>query len=149
MLAALLGAVPAAAETQTGQATVIDADTVEIHGMRIRLAGIDAPESRQVYTDAAGADYRCGKVAAFALADRIGRAAVTCEGKQHDRYKRLVATCSAAGVDLNAWLVEQGLAVAYRKYSKAYVPQEDAARAAKRGLWKGRFLWPWDWRKAH
>jgi endonuclease YncB( thermonuclease family) len=145
----VIAATPSSAETLAGQATVIDADTVEIHGERIRLLGIDAAESRQVCTDAAGAEYRCGKVAAFALADKIGRAVVTCEGKERDRYKRLVATCFAAGTDINGWLVERGLAVAYRKYSKTYVPQEDAARAAKRGLWAGDFEMPWDWRKAH
>src|SRR4051812_19931160 len=103
MISVLLASLasPVSAESLVGQATVIDGDTVEIHGTRIRLAGIDAPESRQVCTDAAGADYRCGKVAAFALADKIGRAVVRCEGKQRDRYKRLVATCSAGGVDLN------------------------------------------------
>ena len=139
----------AQAETLVGQATVIDGDTVEIHGNRIRMAGIDAPESRQVCTGADGEEYRCGKVAAFALADRIGRAVVTCEGGERDRYKRLLAVCSAGGADLNAWLVEEGLAVAYRRYSKVYVAQEDAARLAKRGLWAGDFQMPWVWRKNH
>lgn len=140
---------PVSAETLAGQATVIDADTVEIHGERIRLLGIDAPESLQTCTDAAGAEYRCGQVAALALADKIGRAVVTCEGKKRDRYRRLLATCWAGGADLSAWLAEQGLAVAYRRYSKAYAPQEDAARAAKRGLWAGEFEMPWGWRKVH
>jgi endonuclease YncB( thermonuclease family) len=139
----------AAADTLTGQATVIDGDTIEIHGQRIRLEGIDAPESRQSCTDAAGAEYRCGQVAAFALADRIDRAVVKCKGDERDRYRRRLAVCSADGIDLSAWLVEQGLAVAYRKYSTAYIPQEDEARTAKRGLWAGVFELPWEWRKEH
>lgn len=73
-------------ETLTGQASIVDADTIEIHGERIRLEDIDAPESRQTCTDAAGAEYRCGQVAALALAERIGRATVTCEGEKRDRY---------------------------------------------------------------
>lgn len=133
-------------ETISGQAVVTDGDTIGIHGEKIRLVGIDAPESRQSCV-ADGKEYRCGKVAAFALAARIGRAVVTCEGKERDRYRRLLAVCSAGGVDLNAWLVEQGLAVAYRKYSTIYVPQEEAARAARRGLWAGSFTWPWEWRR--
>jgi endonuclease YncB( thermonuclease family) len=137
----------AAADTLTGQATVIDGDTIEIHGQRIRLEGIDAPESRQSCTNAAGTEYHCGQAAAFALADRIGRAVVKCEGDERDRYKRRLAVCSADGIDLSAWLVEQGLAVAYRKYSTAYVPQEDKARTAMRGIWAGAFEMPWDWRK--
>jgi endonuclease YncB( thermonuclease family) len=137
------------ADMLVGQAAVVDGDTIEIHGERIRMAGIDAPESRQVCDDIDGLEYRCGKTAAFALADRIGRVTVTCKGKAHDRYDRLIATCSAGGADLNAWVVEQGFAVAYRRYSKAYVGQEDAAKAGRRGVWAGAFKMPWDWRRAH
>jgi endonuclease YncB( thermonuclease family) len=139
----------AQADTLVGQASVVDGDTLEIHGERIRMAGIDAPESRQACIDSLGQQYRCGQVAAFALAGHIGRVVVTCDGKERDRYGRLVATCSAAGVDLSAWMVEQGLAVAYRQYSKAYVPQEEKAKAGHIGLWQGAFQMPWDWRKAH
>lgn len=140
---------PAYADMLVGQASVIDGDTIEIHGTRIRMAGIDAPESRQFCTNAVGDEYRCGKAAAFALADQIGRAIVTCEGSERDRYKRLVATCFVSGADLNAWMIEQGLAVAYRKYSKFYVPQEEAAKAAHTGIWQGAFEMPWNWRKTH
>ncbi len=145
----LATAATAHAETLVGQASVIDVDTLEIHGQRIRMAGIDAPESRQACIDSMGHQYRCGQVAAFALAGHIGRAVVSCDGKDYDRYGRLIATCSAGGADLSAWMVEQGLAVAYRKYSEAYVGQEQVAKAAGIGLWQGEFLMPWDWRKAH
>jgi endonuclease YncB( thermonuclease family) len=63
----------------TGQASVIDADTIEIRGKRIRLQGVDAPESRQICLDAAGGKYRCGQKASLALADLIGRGHVTCD----------------------------------------------------------------------
>lgn len=119
----------------TGVASVIDGDTLEIHGERIRLFGIDACESRQLCEDASGHPYRCGQQAALALADHIGSRTVRCEGKTRDRYGRLVAICYLGDEDLDAWMVSQGLALAFRKYSTLYVPQEEDAQAAKRGLW--------------
>lgn len=138
-----------AGEVVTGVASVIDGDTLEIRGERIRLFGIDACESRQLCEDASGRSYRCGQQAALALADRIGKRTVRCEGKTRDRYGRLVATCYLGSEDLDAWMVSQGLALAFRRYSTRYVPQEDAARLARRGFWAGRFEAPWEWRKEH
>ncbi len=94
-----------------GQASVIDGDTIEIHGQRIRLHGINAPESGQLcYID--GKRWRCGQRAALALADKIGRRPVACAGRERDRYGRVVAVCRVAGEDLGAWLVGNGLALA-------------------------------------
>lgn len=64
-----------------------------------------------------------------------------------DRYGRVIAVCSQSGIDLNGWLVRQGYAVAYRKYSLDYVPQEEAARKERLGMWSGRFVMPWLWRR--
>lgn len=135
-------------DTQTiiGRASVIDGDTIEIHGTRIRFYGIDAPESSQTCLEE-GKPTRCGQYAALTLADKIGINPVTCEPKDIDRYNRVVAVCRADGEDLNAWIVSQGTAVAYRQYSVDYVPQEERAAALKRGMWKGDFIFPWDWRK--
>ncbi len=131
----------------TGTASVIDGDTLAIHGHRIRLHGIDAPESGQTCEDAGGRSYRCGQVAALALADRIGRRPVTCIARDTDRYGRRIAVCEEGGRDLNAWMVAGGHALAYRRYSRDYVGEEAAARDAGRGLWQGRFVAPWDWRR--
>jgi endonuclease YncB( thermonuclease family) len=131
-----------------GQASVIDGDTIEIHGKRIRFHGIDAPESRQLCNDAAGKPYRCGQRAALALSDKIGRGTVSCEPRDKDRYGRIVAVCRIGSVDLNSWLVAQGLAIAYRRYSHDYISLEAAARKAKRGVWAGSFIEPAAWRKA-
>ena len=130
----------------TGRAAVVDGDTIELRRERIRLFGVDAPESSQVCQDAAGKDFRCGQQAAMALADRIGTATVSCSKKDTDRYNRIVAVCQIGSQDLGAWLVSHGHAVAFRRYSMDYVADEERARAARRGMWAGRFAMPWDWR---
>jgi endonuclease YncB( thermonuclease family) len=134
------------APTIQGTASVIDGDTIEIRGERIRLDAIDAPESSQLCLDAAGKRYRCGQKSAYALADMIGRSTVTCQPKGRDRYKRTIAVCFKSGTNLNAWMVAQGWAVAFRKYGIDYIGEEDQARIARRGIWAGSFEMPWDWR---
>jgi len=129
-----------------GTATVIDGDTLEIHGRRIRLYGIDAPESRQGCTRPDGTSWRCGQQASFALANHIGAATVRCEPHGHDRYRRIIAVCFKRAEDLNRWMVTSGWAVAYRKYSLDYVADEEKAHRAGRQLWSGTFEMPWAWR---
>ena len=142
LLTSLLLSSPALAEPVVGRASVTDGDTLEVAGTKIRLHGIDAPESSQLCQDAAGATVRCGQRAALALAERIGSAPVTCTPRDTDRYGRTVAVCTAGGTSLNAWLVREGHALAYRRYIRAYVPLEGAARRAKRGIWTGTFTDP-------
>jgi endonuclease YncB( thermonuclease family) len=146
--AALLVIAPATANAEaiTGQVSVIDGDTIEIHGTRIRLHGIDAPESAQHCT-ANEKQFRCGQLAAMALSDKIGSQTVSCEARDTDRYGRIVGVCRASGEDLNAWMVAEGWAMAYREYSTDYVNHENAASASKRGLWKTEFMPPWEWRR--
>ncbi len=128
-----------------GPASVIDGDTIEIHGRRIRLHGIDAPESKQTCrTD--GEQWRCGQKASLALADKIGRSPLRCEQSDLDHYGRIVATCYLGDEVLNPWLVANGWALAYRKYSHDYVAEELAARERRKGVWRGEFVVPWDWR---
>jgi endonuclease YncB( thermonuclease family) len=145
LVCGVLFVLPASADI-AGVVSVIDADTIEIHGQRIRLHGIDAPESSQTCLDAGGRTWRCGQRAALALQDLIGRRTVTCDERDVDRYGRIVGRCLVGEVDINKWLVAQGLALAYRRYSRAYVAAEDEARAAGRGMWAGTFEPPWEWR---
>lgn len=134
------------ARTVSGVASVIDGDTLEIHAQRIRLHGIDAPESSQTCTNQDGSRWRCGQKAAFALADHIGTRPIACTGAKTDRYGRLIAVCHLDAEDLNSWLVLNGWAVAYRRYSHDYVPQEDTAKAARAGIWSSSFTLPEDYR---
>lgn len=133
-------------EIVAGRASVIDGDTLEIHGSRIRLHGIDAPESRQP-CQRDGTAWRCGSEAARALDAMIADRPVSCEVRDVDRYNRLVAICRQGDRDLNAAMVRAGMAMAYRRYSKDYVGDEEAARAAAEGIWAGTFTPPWDWRR--
>jgi len=129
-----------------GVASVVDADTVEVHNTRIRLHGIDSPESNQLCTIKDKA-YRCGQQAALALDKLVANSTLRCKGSKVDRYKRLIAVCYLKDQDINAWLVENGWAIAYRQYSMDYVPQEDAAKSKRVGIWRGEFEAPWDFRK--
>lgn len=131
----------------SGRASVIDGDSIEVAGREIRLHGIDAPEFMQTCL-AGGKSWRCGRRAARTLARRISGRRVVCTEKDRDRYGRIVARCRQGGEDLNAWLVANGWALAYRRHSRAYVDEEAAARAARRGIWRGEFVPPWEWRRS-
>lgn len=132
----------------TGPARVIDGDTLDIDGTRIRLHGIDAFERGQ--TCGAGAStWYCGLAATDALTRRLNGRTVACEPLDTDRYGRTVARCRTGGEDIGAWMVERGLAVAYRQYSLDYVEAEDRARTARLGVWRtSTFTAPQDWRAA-
>lgn len=139
----------AVAQPLMGRASVIDGDTIEIHGERIRLEGIDAPESRQTCTDReTGDQIRCGQRSALWLADLIGVSNVTCVESGRDRYKRLLARCSVSGQDIGAAMVSAGWALAFVRYSREYEAREAKARDAKAGIWQWEFVPPWDWRQA-
>ena len=127
-------------------ARVVDGDTLEIDGVRIRLYGIDAPESKQ-RCQALGERWACGQAATQALVGRIGGNEVACEKRDQDRYGRVVAVCRIGALDLNGWMVAQGWALAYRRYSDAYTAAGSNAQAAKRGVWRGEMMAPWQWRK--
>ncbi|MGY4461524.1 thermonuclease family protein [Bradyrhizobium sp. LB13.1] len=137
----------ASSEVLVGNASVIDGDTIDIHGTRIRFSGIDAPESRQT-CEAYGATYRCGQRAALALSDFIGAHTISCHKTGTDKYRRVIAKCFSNGIDLSGWMVSNGWAVAYRKYSMDYVADEERAHNQKLGIWAGTFIAPELWRKS-
>lgn len=133
----------------TGVVTkVIDADTVDVQlasgPIRIRLHGIDSPERDQPWEDESTA----------ALKQRILGKQVDIEPFQQDRYDRLIGMIFLGDIDINAELVQQGHAWAYRRYMRktdaALCADEAQARLAKRGLWslpKNERIAPWEWRR--
>jgi endonuclease YncB( thermonuclease family) len=141
----ILGPIPIAlADDLAGQASVIDGDTLEIHGTRIRLWGVDAPESSQLCRGEDSLQYRCGAKAANDLDAFIAGRPVNCLPISLDRYGRTVATCSVGGADLGDWLVRNGLALDWPQYSKGkYDDAQREAERAGRGMWVGSYVEPW------
>ncbi|GEP04774.1 thermonuclease family protein [Methylobacterium oxalidis] len=146
-LSPALAAEAGGGSTISGPATVIDGDTIELRGIRIRLYGIDAPEAAQTCEDSAGRSYRCGRAAAHALAGRIGSGTVTCEPHK-DASGRRAAVCRIGHEDLGAWMASHGHAVADRRQSTHYAGAESKAWATRRGIWAGTFEEPAEWRRA-
>lgn len=134
------------AECLIGPARVIDGDTIIVAGERVRLHGIDAPELDQALWWR-GQRLACGQMALAALEALTAGVKLRCEIVERDRYGRLVAKCfSPNGIDVGRRLVSAGWALAYRQYSMDYVDAEKKARKAGRGVWRGRFTKPWEWR---
>lgn len=133
---------------------VTDADTLIVEGISYRLDGIDAPEIEQVCLDAEGRSWSCGVAARDKLLEYLGTRQVTCEERGPDPVsrKRRIGICRVTGepVTINQWLVRQGLAINFEPYSKGrFLPDEEQARSAVRGMWAGCFVWPRDYRRGN
>ena len=134
---------------------VVDGDTIHIKSYKIRLEGIDAPEMKQkckkpylqMMFFTFQKEYNCGQVSKKKLLKKIGNKPVKCILLGKDRYKRYLAKCFKGTINLNRWMVRNGYAIAYRKYSKLYAPDENFAKEEKLGLWSGTFIKPEKWRK--
>ena len=139
----------------TGFAKVVDGDTIKINSKKIRLYGIDAPEKKQkckktyltISFMSFTKDYMCGEVSTQKLIKKINKQKLNCNILDVDRYKRLIGECFKRNINLNSWMVSNGYAVAYRKYSKKYVSDEINAKNNKLGIWQGKFEMPWDFRR--
>ena len=146
------------AEEISGVPKIVDGDTIHINDNKFRLEGIDAPEIRQQcqkesvkISSIIGLtfykDYSCGKVSKEKLIRKTRKSKIKCIFTTKDRYNRYIATCYKEKINLNQWMVRNGYAIAYRRYSKKYVPDEDFAKENKLGLWQGKFMNPEKWRK--
>ena len=123
-----------------------DGDQLQIGGTRIRLGGIDAPSSDQLCLNTKGERWTCGVAARDELIKHTENKTWTCHVNQQDRRGRLLARCEVEGEDIQKWMVKNGWALAYVRFSKDYEADEKAAREAKAGMWAGAFIAPWDWR---
>ena len=131
----------------SGAANITDGDTIKIFNKRIRLHGIDAPEKKQTCIKNSK-KYNCGNKASDALAKKIAGNIVVCKVQDRlERYKRFIGVCFIKEINLNKWMVRNGHAVAYRRYSKNYIKDEEYAKKNKIGLWSGNFIFPEKWRK--
>lgn len=141
---------PAPAEARAhrleGAARVIDGDTLDVGGVRVRLHGVDAFERGQT-CDRADGSWACGAAATTALKARAEGRRLTCQVLDIDRYGRRVSRCESGGTDVARALVDEGLALAYRRYSADYIEAENAARARGAGAWAGSFDRPEQWRR--
>ena len=143
---ALLCAGTATAQTVSGFARVVDGDTLDIADHRIRLHGIDSPETGQKCITRTGRKLRCGVEASDKLNLLIGGQIVRCKGSAYDDHGRLIAVCTTARHNLNREMVRSGWAVAFKKYSEDFLSEEIEAFKAGRGLWRTRFERPVDYR---
>ena len=134
------------AKTIIGKAKIIDGDTININLNKIRLHGIDAPETKQncIFQKK---KWSCGKESTNELKKMIDNQMVKCNITDIDVYNRYVAICSTNEINLNKSMVKKGWAIAYRYYSSDYIVEEKYARKNKLGIWKGKFEEPYLYRK--
>ncbi len=141
-----------------GVPRIVDGDTVNIGSYKIRLEGIDAPELKQeckkpflsfsvFLSFSIDKSYACGSVSKKNLIEKINNSPIKCISLSKDRYNRYLATCYKNKINLNKWLVRNGYAVAYKRYSKKYLEDEIHAKNNNLGVWQGKFVRPEKWRK--
>ena len=125
---------------------IIDGDTIHLNNEKIRFTGIDTPELKQTCNKNNEIIY-CGIQARQLLINKIGKNKVNCVKEGKDQYKRTLAECFVNDLSLSRFLVREGYAFAYRKYSKKFINDEDFAKKNNMGMWSMNFEYPWDWRK--
>ena len=142
----------ASAETLRGLAIhVSDGDTVTVlinghDSIRVRLSGIDAPESRQPF----------GTRSRQLMSRLVKGRDVVVHVVDRDTYGRYVARLETEDADAGEKMLEAGLAWAYVNYLRnlprdwqiLYQHAEGVARTQNRGLWSDPHrIPPWEWRQ--
>jgi endonuclease YncB( thermonuclease family) len=133
-------------DVKSNEIKIIDGDTIHLNGEKIRFSGIDTPEIKQ--TCAKNNEIiKCGILARELLIKIIANNRINCIREGKDQYKRTLAECFVNDLSLSSYLVKNGYAFAYRRYSKKFIVDEDFAKSNKLGMWSMKFEYPWDWRK--
>jgi endonuclease YncB( thermonuclease family) len=130
----------------TGVPKIREGDSIAIGATRIRLGGIDAPSTDQLCLNTKGERWTCGVAARDELIKHVGTKSWTCHTRTTDRRGRTVARCDVDGEDIQKWMVSNGWALAFTRFTRDYEADEKTAREAKAGMWQGAFIAPWDWR---
>ena len=133
-------------DVKSSEIKVIDGDTIHLKNKKIRFSGIDTPEIKQI-CNKNNEVIECGIQAKQLLINKIGENKVKCVKEGIDRYKRILAECFVNNQSLSKYLVREGYAFAYRKYSTKYIQDEDYAKKNKKGMWAMSFEYPWDYRR--
>ena len=126
--------------------TVIDGDTIRLGDVKIRFSGIDAPEINQTCVASEG-KVACGKISRDLLIEKVTNNKISCTDEGKDFYGRVLGECFVNGESLSSYLVREGFAFAYRKYSDKYIEDEEYAKFNKLGMWSMEFQYPWDYRR--
>ena len=133
-------------DVKSSELKIIDGDTIHLNGEKIRFSGIDSPEIKQTCKKN-NEIIKCGILAKELLIKIIANNKINCIREGKDQYKRTLAECFVNDLSLSSYLVKNGYAFAYRKYSKKFIADEDFAKSNKLGMWSMEFEYPWDWRK--
>ena len=136
------------AEEISGIPKVIDGDTIHINNYKFRLEGIDAPEIFQTCVASEG-KVACGKISKNLLIEKVTNNKISCTDEGKDFYGRVLGECFVNGESLSRYLVREGFAFAYRKYSDKFISDEEYAKSNRLGMWSMKFQYPWDYRKSN
>ena len=128
--------------------TVVDGDTIKLGDVKIRFSGIDAPEINQICVASEG-KVACGKISRDILITKVTNKKISCTDEGKDFYGRVLGECFVNGESLSRYLVREGFAFAYRKYSDKFILDEEYAKSNRLGMWSMKFQYPWDYRKSN
>ena len=128
--------------------TVVDGDTIKLGDIKIRFSGIDAPEINQTCLASEG-KVACGKISKNLLIEKVTNNKISCTDEGKDFYGRVLGECFVNGESLSRYLVREGFAFAYRKYSDKFILDEEYAKSNRFGMWSMKFQYPWDYRKSN
>ena len=127
---------------------VVDGDTIKLGDIKIRFSGIDAPEINQTCVASEG-KVACGKISKDILLSKVTNNKISCTDEGKDFFGRVLGECFVNGESLSRYLVREGFAFAYRKYSDKFILDEEYAKSNRLGMWSMKFQFPWDYRKSN